>query len=632
MLEETSSIFAKLFAFALLLLLLSSKCNTVGDAHQIQLQFNHSHGKVKPIDIEDHYQNYVAIKNLTSHRLPILCTVKNYETTFSAETNVFTRRIKANVLCALPAKGKATTGNESSTSYMSRHKYGIASELASLIGGYSWLKPETVVYGQCDRISDLDIVAFDLNSCNPTPNAGGIVEMATTLSFSTSKPVHYYTELGISAPVRSNLSEFVSISPDEKNHKNTQLTGFWIDTFKKAAAIMATNTTRKKKMFRLCSASIDESLNEVSGKDYDAAIGLPVIRDYQRMVTDQIYVGLSSPYFEKGSDQLRKEDLELNQVFSFMMPFTNVMWSTLSAMTVFNVFVIWLVESTTSHESGSLPFGQVGAILWFPIAILFYGGHRESPRNNLTYFVLAPWFILILVVSSTYTQSFTSMITSSDTEASPCWLDIKNLKKTNAIVGCDMKHSIMFQYLVKVIGFQKKNIKHIAQSSFDDYAKALSTGNIKAAFFWTPDDCFFLAKYCKSFGNPNCNRHGSSIVFQRGSSFVNEMLEAVLGFKQMKEEDLDMLSLSDCSSSTSDGTMKRGIGPGPFSGLFILSGSASTIALLITVFRLLRRGWERLVQGMLMDRGIWVWLSTLFCRSQRGNQLQLQLIMRPSRI
>ncbi|XP_040936432.1 uncharacterized protein [Gossypium hirsutum] len=218
------------------------------------------------------------------------------------------------------------------------------------------------------------------------------------------------------------------------------------------------------------------------------------------------------------------------------------------------------------------------------------------------------------------------MITSSDTETSPCWLDIKNLKKTNAIVGCDMKHSIMFQYLVKVIGFQKKNIKHIAQSSFDNYAKALSTGNIKAAFIWTPDDRFFLAKYCKSFGNPNCNRHSSSIVFQRGSSFVNEIPEAVLGFKQMKDEDLDMLSLSDCSSSTGDGTMKRGIGPGPFSGLFILSGSASTIALLITVFRLLRRGWERLVQGMLMGRGIWIWLSALFCRNQRGYQLQLELV------
>ncbi|PPR86584.1 hypothetical protein GOBAR_AA34101 [Gossypium barbadense] len=567
MLDETSSIFAKLFAFALLLLLLSSKCNTVGDAHQIQLQFNHSHGKFKPIDIEDHYQNYGAIKNLTSHRLPILCTVTNYETTFSAETNLFTRRVKANVLCALPAKGKATTGNESSTSYMSRHKYGIASELASLIGGYLWLKPGTVVYGQCDRISDLDIVAFDLNSRNPTPNAGGIIEMAATLSFSTSKPVHYYTELGISAPVRSNLSEFVSISPDEKNHKNTQLTGFWIDIFKKATAIMATDTTRKNKMIRLCGASIDESLNEVSRKDYDAAVGLPVIRDYQRMVTDQ-YVELSSPYFEKGADQLRKEDLELNQVFSFMMPFTNVMWFTLSVMTVFNVFVIWRIteEQLNIFRVGPVVHTDPGCFLNLHTKLYF---HDNKLRHR----------------------------------------------------------DITMLYLVKVIGFQKKNIKHIAQSSFDNYAKALSTGNIKAAFIWTPDDRFFLAKYCKSFGNPNCNRHSSSIVFQRGSSFVNEIPEAVLGFKQMKDEDLDMLSLSDCSSSTGDGTMKRGIGPGPFSGLFILSGSASTIALLITVFRLLRRGWERLVQGMLMGRGIWVWLSALFCRNQRGYQLQLELTL-----
>lgn len=181
---------------------------------------------------------------MTSHRFPILCTVTIYEATSSAETDVFTRRVKANVHCELPA----TTGNESSTSYMSRHKYGIASEIASLIGGYLWLKPGTVVYGQCDRISDLDIVAFDLNSRNPTPNAGGIIEMAATLSFSTSKTIHYYTELGISAPVRSNLSKFVSISPDEKNLKNAQLTGFWTDIFKKATAIMTTDTTRKDKM------------------------------------------------------------------------------------------------------------------------------------------------------------------------------------------------------------------------------------------------------------------------------------------------------------------------------------------------------------------------------------------------
>ncbi|MBA0793841.1 hypothetical protein Gohar_018223 [Gossypium harknessii] len=184
--------------------------------------------------------------------------------------------------------------------------------------------------------------------------------------------------------------------------------------------------------------------------------------------------------------------------------------------------------------------------------------------------------------------------TSSDIESSSC-LDIEDLTKTNAIVGCDMEDSIMLQNLVEVIGFQRKNIKHIAQSSFDDFAKALSTGNIKAAFFWTPYAEVFLAKYCKGFKSWGPNQ---AMVRLWGSG----------KFKRMKD---DLLSFPECSSSTIDVTMKRGIGPGPFSGLFILSGTVSAVAILITVIRPMRRGWERLVQGMLMGRGLWA-LKALF--------------------
>ncbi|KAK5843605.1 uncharacterized protein LOC128289427 [Gossypium arboreum] len=255
----------KLLAFVLLLILSSNcsgirdgkdqkdtkddsrmmRCNTATDAHQIQLQFHRSPGNVTPIDLEDHYQNYVAIRNLTSHRLPILCTVTSYENAFVVEINTFTKRAKANVLCALPAKDKATMGNESSTSYMSRHMYEIAREIASLIGNYLWMKPETSVYEEYDRISDLDIVTFNLNSRNPTPNTGGIIQMAATLSFSTSKPVHYYTEISIAVLVRSIPMQFLNISQDEKNHNEAHITGFWIDLFKEAIAVMPINTTYK---------------------------------------------------------------------------------------------------------------------------------------------------------------------------------------------------------------------------------------------------------------------------------------------------------------------------------------------------------------------------------------------------
>ncbi|XVF17692.1 hypothetical protein REPUB_Repub10bG0145500 [Reevesia pubescens] len=537
------------------------RCNTAGDAHQIQLRFNHSHGKVAPIDLDAYYQNYVAIRNLSSKDLPILCTVTNYETAFNTEINEFTRRTKAAILCALPAKAKTTMRNESSTSYMSRHMYEIAREIASLIGNYQWLKPGTTVYEESDRVSDLDIVTFNLNSRHPSQNAGGIIQMAATLSFSTSRPVHYFTELSIAVPIRSIPRQLVNVSHDEKNHKETQITGFWVDVFKEATTMMLINTTYKLVPFY---GSDDQLLKEVARKTFDAAVGLTVITEERSQLVEFSY-----PYFVVGPVVVMKKNVELNQVFSFMIPFTNEMWLTMACMTVFTAFVIWLVECRSGHESGDLDFRQVGAIFWFPFATLFYGGHRESPRSSLTYFVLAPWLFLILVVTSTYTANFTSMITSSETDQSSS-LDIENLKTTKAIIGCDMEDSIMFRHLVEVIGFQRKNIKHIAQSSIDDYAKALSNGNIKAAFFLSPYASVFLAKYCKGFRawNPICNLRGSSVVFPRGSPFVSEMSEAMMRlrasgkFEQMKK---DMLSFSDCSSSTIDVTIKRGIGPGPFS-------------------------------------------------------------------
>ncbi|XP_052480603.1 glutamate receptor 2.4-like isoform X1 [Gossypium raimondii] len=157
--------------------------------------------------------------------------------------------------------------------------------------------------------------------------------MAATLLFSTSKPLHYYTELSIAVPVRSIPSQFLNISHDDKSHNEAQITGFWIDLFKEAIAVMPINTTYKL-----------------------------------------------VPFY--GSD---------DQLFD-----------------------------TSSQAIG-------------------------------------PWLVLILVVSSTYTQSFTSTITtSSDTESSSC-LDIENLKKANAIVGCDTEDSIMLPHLVEVIGFRRNN-------------------------------------------------------------------------------------------------------------------------------------------------------------------------------
>ncbi|XVE87128.1 hypothetical protein DITRI_Ditri18aG0091400 [Diplodiscus trichospermus] len=578
--EEMSRIFAQLFPFLMLLLLSSNcggirdgedhtptqdtclmRCKSVGDAHEIHLRFNHSYGKVTPVDLHAHYQDYAAIWNLTSQNLPILCTVTNYETEITAEFKEFTKRTKATVLCVLPAKAEATMINESSTSYMSRHMYEITRQIASLIGNYQWLKPGTTVYEESDRVSDLDIVTFNLNSHHPTQNVSGVIQMAATLSFSTTRPVGHFTELSIAVPMRSVPRQFVNTSHNQ-NHKETQITGLWIDIFKAATAMMAINTTYKLVPFY---GSDDQLLKEVGRKTFDAAIGLTVMTEERCRLVEFSY-----PYFEVGPMLVMKKSVELNHILSFMIPFTNAMWLTMASITIFTAFVVWLVEHRTAgnESAGDMPSRNVGVIFWFSFATLFNGGHRESPRNSLTYFVLAPWLFLILVVTSTYTASFTSMITSSDSGTDSSLLDIENLKITNAIIGCD-ENSIIFRYIVEVFGFQRKNIKHIDQSSIDDYAKALSSGNIKAAYFLTPYASVFLAKYGKDFRswNPIRNLRGSAVVFPRGSPYVSEMSEAMLRLRASGKLDQmigDMLSFVDCSSSKNNGTTKRGIGPGPF--------------------------------------------------------------------
>ncbi|OMO56678.1 Ionotropic glutamate receptor [Corchorus capsularis] len=590
-------------------------CIAAGDAYRIELMFNHSHGNVTPIDLDDYYQSYIGIRSLNSRNLPIFCTVTNYEAAFTTEINEVVRRTKATVLCALPAKPESTMGNESSTSYMSRHMYEITRQIAGLIGNYQWLKPGSGIYEKSDdyRVCELNIVTFNMNS-HHMQNGREIVQMAATLSFLTTRPLQYYRELTIAVPVRSIPTQFLNISlSQQENHKEAQITGFWIDFFK-ATMEMMPNTTYKLVPFY---GSDDQLVKELSRKTFDAAVGLTIITK-ERLELVEFF-----PLFTVGPVIVMKKNIQVNQVLSFLRPFTNEMWLTMAVITIFTAFAIWLVEHRTNISESDR---QVGAIFWFSFATLFYGGHRESPRRNLTYFVLAPWLFLILIVTSTYTASFTSMITSSDSEPESSCLDLENLRKTNAIIACDEEEPLITRFLVDAAGFQPKNIKFIAQSSIDDYAKALTNGDIKAAFFLWPYADLFLAKYsCKGFRAWDAMHglRGSPIMLPRGSPlapFISEAISSLLQSGKFKQMQKELLSFSGSSSSTIYGSMKRGIGPGPFLGLFILSGGASAIAMLITIVRLMKRRWENFVQRMLMGRGLWVWLTTLLYQNQNQNQ------------
>ena len=107
--------------------------------------------------------------------------------------------------------------------------------------------------------------------------------------------------------------------------------------------------------------------------------------------------------------------------------------------------------------------------------------------------MLAPWLFVILIATSTFTASLTSMMTVSQLE--PSVLDIQTLQERNSPVGCN-GNSFIVKYLIDILKFKPENIKKI--NSIGDYPAAFQNKDIEAAFFVTPHAKIFLAKYsCK---------------------------------------------------------------------------------------------------------------------------------------
>ncbi|KAL7211710.1 hypothetical protein ACSBR2_014547 [Camellia fascicularis] len=78
----------------------------------------------------------------------------------------------------------------------------------------------------------------------------------------------------------------------------------------------------------------------------------------------------------------------------------------------------------------------------------------------------------------------------------PTVTDIKFLRRTNAIVGCD-GDSFVKHYLVALLGFKENNIKPV--DSQYNYPGEFESGNITAAFLEPP--------YAKIFLRENCNKY-----------------------------------------------------------------------------------------------------------------------------
>lgn len=113
--------------------------------------------------------------------------------------------------------------------------------------------------------------------------------------------------------------------------------------------------------------------------------------------------------------------------------------------------------------------------------------------SNLSRLVLIIWFLVVLILTQSYTASLASMLTVQKLQ--PTVTDVSLLIKDKAYVGY-MEGSFVYGLLKKMHFEESHLLEYDSPEKLDDL---LSKGRIAAAFHEIPYIKLFLGKYCSKY-------------------------------------------------------------------------------------------------------------------------------------
>ncbi|GLT66694.1 hypothetical protein SLA2020_390470 [Shorea laevis] len=213
-------------------------------------------------------------------------------------------------------------------------------------------------------------------------------------------------------------------------------------------------------------------------KSYDAAIG-----DITLLAKRMQHVDFTLPFAELGLSMIVPVKPEGSE-WMFTKPFTSGMWVATAAILVYTMLVVWFLEHQCNPEFSGPWKNQISTSLWFTFSSLFFA-HKEKIYSNLSRLVIVLWLFVVLVLTSSYTASLSSMLTVQQLQ--PNVTDVEWLKKNNLKVGCD-GDSFVWTYLKDVLKFKTDNILNV--TSEYKYTGEFEIKNISAAFLELPYEKF----------------------------------------------------------------------------------------------------------------------------------------------
>ncbi|KAI3814872.1 hypothetical protein L1987_14519 [Smallanthus sonchifolius] len=402
--------------------------------------------------------------------------------------------------------------------------------------------------------------------------------------------------LRVGVPAKGGFVQFIDANTDPQT-KQVVVTGFCVDVFD--AVIGALPYAVKHEFIPFVTpdgkkpaGSYNDLIYNLSAGKYDAVAG-----DITILANRSDYVDFTLPYTEAGVSLIVPIKDERKSAWIFMKPLEKELWITTGAFFLYTGLVVWILEHRVNEEFRGPAGQQVGMIFWFSFSTLVFA-HREKMISNLSRFVVIVWVFVVLVLTSSYNASLTSMLTVQ--QLRPSYTDIKEIKRNGESVG--YQEGSFVKDKLKEMGFSEDRLKNY--STFEQYDNALKLGSRKGGVSAIMDELpyirVFLAKYCNKYTTtgPTYKTAGFGFAFPKGSPLVHDVSRAVL---QVTEE--QMLNISNqwfgeaasCDQQNGAKVKSDQLRLDSFKGLFLIAGLSSTSALLVFFFRFLHQNREILV-------------------------------------
>uniref|UniRef100_A0A2N9F0U9 Glutamate receptor n=1 Tax=Fagus sylvatica TaxID=28930 RepID=A0A2N9F0U9_FAGSY len=306
-------------------------------------------------------------------------------------------------------------------------------------------------------------------------------------------------------------------------------------------------------------------------RNFDAVVG-----DTTIIANRSNFVDFTLPYTESGVSMIVPiKDSERKNAWVFLKPLTWDLWITSGCFFVFIGFVIWVLEHRINEEFRGPPSHEIGTSLWYSFSTMVFA-QRETVFNSCNQ--LLPMSTSLLRVGS-------------------MWATCKG----SFVLG-----------ILKGMGFDETKLKVYNSTEECDelLSKGSANGGIAAAIDEIPYMKLFLGNYCSKYTMLESiyKTDGFGFAFPIGSPLVSDVSRAILNvtegekMKQIEKAWLgEQTNCPDSSTQVSSG----GLSLASFWGLFLIAGSASLSALIISVSMFLYKERHKILVRFDSERSIW---------------------------